>query len=122
LRFGSLPTIRIRSAGDTPATEAAYAAKSSWSWSVRGVVLLPAFMTLVTTVTWSRRAADATFWSTFASSAETSRCPGVQICVMRTPRKPAATSRSICTFASTGDAERTASSVAPISMLGPPVS
>ena len=87
-----------------------------------GVVLLPAIMMLVTTVTRSASAAEATFWRTLTSAAETSVVPGVQVCVIRTPRNPAATSRSICAFASIADVERTASSVAPISMLGPPVS
>src|SRR5437763_9272010 len=114
--------IRIRSVGDTSATDAAYAAKSSWSWSETGVVLLPTFITLVTTVTPSSCAAVATFRRTIASSGETSVWPGAQVCVMRTPRKPARTSMSICFFASTGDAERTASSVAPIRSAGPPLS
>src|SRR5947207_10438198 len=114
--------IRIRSVGDTSATDAAYAAKSSWSWSETGVVLLPTFITLVTTVTPSSCAAVATFRRTFLSSGETSFAPGAHVCVMRTPRKPARTSMSICFFASSGDAERTASAVAPIRSAGPPLS
>src|SRR5438270_824350 len=80
------------------------------------------FMTVVTIVTLSSCAAVATFRSTFTSAADTSRWPGAHVCVMRTPRKPARTSKSICVFATTGEVERTASSVAPSRSPGPPLS
>src|SRR2546427_1703901 len=70
----------------------------------------------------SSRAAVATLRRIVSSSADTARAPGDQICVMRTPRKPARTSRSICAFDAMSDVERTASSVEPITRPGPPAS
>src|SRR5690348_13087603 len=75
---------------------------------------------LVSTVTWSSFAAAATFSRIVRSCSDTVRLPGVQIWVMRTPRKPARTSRSISAFAPASVGARTASSVAPSTSAGPP--
>src|SRR4051812_49902451 len=77
-------------------------------------------MTLVSTSTWSSFAAAATFSRISLSSALTFRSPGAQICVIRTPRKPASASRSICALACAIVGARTASSVAPRTSSGPP--
>src|SRR3954453_6829017 len=77
-------------------------------------------MTLVSTWTWSSFAAAATFWRIALSSALTFRSPGVQTWVIRTPRKPASASRSICALACAIVGARTASSVAPRTSSGPP--
>src|SRR5437764_6223224 len=77
-------------------------------------------MMLVTTVTWSSFAAVATFSRIVLSAGASSRWPGAQSCVIRTPRKPASTSRSICAFAPARVGARTASSVAPSRSCGPP--
>src|SRR3954470_10296377 len=77
-------------------------------------------MTLVSTSTWSSLAAAATFSSISLSSALAFCSPGVQTWVMRTPRKPASASRSICALACAIVGARTASSVAPRTSSGPP--
>src|SRR3954463_8660739 len=77
-------------------------------------------MTLVRTSTWSSFAAAATFSRIALSTALTFCSPGVQTWVMRTPRKPASASRSICAFACPIVGARTASSVAPRTSSGPP--
>ena len=68
----------------------------------------------------SRAAAVVTFRRLARSSPEICVWPGAQIWVIRTPSKPASFARSSWAFAATSVGERTASSVAPTSMGGPP--
>src|SRR3954447_11835436 len=77
-------------------------------------------MTTQITVTASSFAAAATLPSTTFPPSPIAVCPGVHSWVIRTARKPAATSMSICALATVSVAERGASSVAPISRVGPP--
>src|SRR5438105_8604363 len=72
------------------------------------------------TVTPSSFAAWTTLVRTCTSSASGFVLPGAQTCVTRTALKPASRRRSICAFAPTSVGWRTASSVAPISIVGPP--
>ena len=102
--------------------DAAYAAKSAWSAVVSGVVRLPKFSTEAKTVMPSFFAAATTFARTIASAADTWVSPGAQTCVIRTARKPACMSRSICFCATSGSDDLTASSAAPIGMPGPAAS
>ena len=91
----------------------------AWSLGVSGVVRLPTFITLVTTVTFASLAAADDVLEHHLVRADSSRRPGAQACVIRTAPKPARTSRSICVFAWARVTERTASSVAPSTSDGP---